>query len=344
MQHKLIKGLGAQINPSNRFDKIVRDITHYVKGKTQYQNVYPKTIVNKVNSPDVGMDYSLNPYQGCEHGCVYCYARPTHNYWGYSAGTDFERKILVKRNAPKLLSEFLSKKKWEGHSIAMSGNTDCYQPIEKEEEITRKLLFTFERFKNPTGIVTKNSLILRDMDVLKELNKYNLIRVAISLSTLDEDIRQKLEPRTASAQKRIKVIETLAKESIPVMVLAAPIIPSINDKHIFELVKIAAESGAYCISPIVVRLNGDVRTIFENWLETTMPDRKDKVIHKIEDLHGGVTNDSRFGKRMKGEGKYSEIIKQQFEIARNKYTFADPPLSASNKYYMQLKNPQLSMF
>ncbi|MDH3651125.1 MAG: PA0069 family radical SAM protein, partial [Saprospiraceae bacterium] len=306
--------------------------------------VYPKSIVNKVPSPDVGMEYSLNPYQGCEHGCVYCYARNTHPYWGYSAGLDFETKVMFKKNAPELLSKFLRHPKWEGHPIMLSGNTDCYQPIERKLEITRALLKVFWEFRHPTGIITKNSLVRRDIDLLKDLSENKLVKVAISLNTLNDTLRQKLEPRTASVQQRLKTMAFLAKEGVPVMVMIAPVIPGLNDHEIMEIVRTAALMGVSKAGYIIVRLNGDVAQIFTDWLGKNYKDRAEKVISKITACHGGQLNDSRFGTRMKGEGKIAKIIKDQFDLAVRMYLPESKEEQSNHSLYLRRKRPQLDLF
>ncbi len=277
---------------------------------------FPKTIVNKVTSPDVGPGHSLNPYQGCEHGCIYCYARNSHEYWGYGAGLDFEQKILVKRNAVELLEAKLRSKSWKAEPIMLSGNTDCYQPVEKKLEITRNLLKTFLKYRHPVGIITKNALVQRDLDILKELNKERLINVNISITSLQEKTRRILEPRTASIKKRLETVEKLSKAGIPVRVMMAPIIPSINSHEIMPLVKEIAERGALGVGYTIVRLNGAIGGIFSDWIKKAMPDRAEKVLHQIEHVHGGSLNDSRFGTRMKGEGEFADQVAQQFKIAR----------------------------
>ncbi len=347
-----VRGRGAMINTQNPFSNEIRDKNPWawdwegkeIQVKTQFIDTYPKTIVNKVDSPDVGLEYSLNPYQGCEHGCVYCYARNTHPYWGYSAGLDFESRILVKRNAPELLENLLRSKSWKGHPIMLSGNTDCYQPIEKQLEITRTLLKIFLKYKHPVGIVTKNSLILRDIDILKELNRYKLISVSISINTLDEDLRRVLEPRTSSVQKRMDTIKALSKEGIPVTALAAPIIPGLNDSDILPLAKKVAEAGARRLVPIVVRLNGDLAEIFSNWLEHTYPDRKEKVLNKIKSLFGGKLGSSQFVERMKGSGKIADIIHQQFNMAKKLYMLKDDRFQYNLDLYRARSGQQLELF
>lgn len=328
---QLIRGRGAQHQAVNTYlehqYEVLDDYLNHCaisgeeadSNRTQFITVFPKTLVNSVKSPDVYMAYSLNPYQGCEHGCVYCYARNSHEYWGYNAGLDFERKVLVKKNAPKLLEKFLLNKNWAAHPIVLSGNTDCYQPIERKEQLTRQLLELFLKFKHPVGIITKNALILRDLQLLQELAKHQLIHVSISLNSLDESLRRQLEPRTASVKMRLQAIETLSSAGIPVNVMVAPVIPGLNSHEIIPVVRAVTERGALSIGHTVVRLNGKIGEVFTEWIRRTMPDRADKVLHQIADCHGGQLNDSRFGYRMRGEGKIAAQIHRQFEIARSKY-------------------------
>ncbi|MBT8296024.1 MAG: PA0069 family radical SAM protein, partial [Gramella sp.] len=305
---------------------------------------FPKTIVNKVASPDVGMDFSLNPYQGCEHGCIYCYARNSHEYWGYSAGLDFEKKILVKRNAVELLEKKLKSKSWQAKPIVLSGNTDCYQPIEKDLKITRSLLQTFLKYRHPVGMITKNSLIQRDIDILRELASDNLIHVNISITSLKEETRRILEPRTATIKKRLETVEKLAMANIPVSVMMAPIIPSINDHEILPLVKEISERGALGVGYTIVRLNGSIGEIFSDWIRKAMPDRANRVLHQIENIHGGSLNDSRFGTRMKGEGEFASHVKQQFRIAKRLYLKGREKPKLNCKLHEDYKDGQMKLF
>ena len=346
-----LKGRGAQINPSNPYSPYITDSdpTHALEPDdrsiaTQYIEVYPKTILNKVTSPDIPMEYSLNPYQGCEHGCVYCYARNTHPYWGYSAGVEFEQKILYKKNAAKLLAQKLRHPNWKAAMVMLSGNTDCYQPVEKKLEITRQILETFWRFRHPVGIITKNSLVLRDLDILKQLNQHKLVRVAISLTTLQEELRQFLEPRTTTIKNRLKAIQTLSELGIPVTAMLSPIIPGLNEHEILPMAKAVAEAGALSIGYTMVRLNGDVGPIFEDWLQRSYPDRAEKVLNKIRSCHGGQLKDSRFGKRMSGEGQIAAIINKQFKLAKRQYfqESKTPPINL--ELYEQVKKPQMKLF
>lgn len=312
--------------------------------RTTFIDTFPKTIVNKVNSPDVGLEFSLNPYQGCEHGCVYCYARNSHEYWGYGAGLDFEQKILVKRNAVELLEQKFRSKSWKAAPIVLSGNTDCYQPIERKLQITRKLLQLFLKYRHPVGIITKNALIQRDIDVLEELAKDNLVRVNLSITSLEEKTRQLLEPRTASIKKRLQTIEKLAEKGIPVNVMMAPIIPSINSHEILPLIKEIADRGACGVGYTIVRLNGAIGEVFSEWIRRAMPDRAEKVLHQIAECHNGKLNDSRFGTRMKGEGNIADQVAQQFAIGRKKYLTGRERQVLNCDLHEQYKDGQLKLF
>mgnify|MGYP003888361653 CR=1 FL=1 len=324
---KYFTGRGAQINTKNRFDKysISQDFIEMIdeeflkEEQSQYIEVFPKTIINKVTSPDIPGMYSMNPYQGCEHGCLYCYARTTHEYWGYSAGLDFERKILVKKNAPELLEKAFMKKNWEPSPIMFSGNTDCYQPAEKKHKITRQILEVLLEYRHPVGLITKNALIHRDIDILTELAKLRLVKVAISLTSLKEETRQLLEPRTATLKRRLQTMELLSKNNIPVIVMAAPMIPFINSDELPEILRAASDHGALDAGYTVVRLNGKVGEVFENWIRQALPDKADRVLSQIKNAHGGSLNDSRFGTRMRGEGKFIESLNAMFRIAKKKY-------------------------
>ncbi len=356
MSKDYIKGRGAQLNVHNRFHEhsheMRDDFLNYCaaegeeakQSKTTIIDTFPKTIVNKVTSPDVGMGYSLNPYQGCEHGCIYCYARNSHEYWGYSAGLDFEQKILVKRNAVDLLEHKLKSKSWKAEPIILSGNTDCYQPIEKELQITRTLLQTFLKYRHPVGMITKNALVQRDIDVLKELAQENLAHVTLSVTSMQEETRRILEPRTASIKKRLETIEKLSAASIPVSVMMAPIIPSINSHEIMPLVKEVSERGALGVGYTIVRLNGSIGQIFTDWIRKAMPERAEKVLNQIENIHGGSLNDSRFGTRMKGEGKFAEQVKQQFKIAKKLYLKDRERPKLNCKLHEDYKDGQMKLF
>ncbi|MEL6673476.1 MAG: PA0069 family radical SAM protein [Bacteroidota bacterium] len=347
-----LKGRGAQINPPNPYLKGDYD-TQAEDGldealvpdpKTEFIPEHPKKIINKVTSPDVPMDYSINPYQGCEHGCVYCYARNAHTYWGYSAGLDFERKIIYKPEAPKLLKEAFEKKSWKAHPIMLSGNTDCYQPGERNFKLTRGLLEVFLQYKNPVGIVTKNSLILRDLDILCELAKENLVHVFLSVTTLEPELRRLMEPRTATGQKRVEVIRQLSAAGVPTGALLGPIIPGLNNHEIPKLVKTVADAGASAVGYTFIRLNGQIKEIFEHWLRETYPDRADKVLNQIRASHGGKLNDSEYGRRMRGEGEIAESISRLFKLAKKQH-MADRAMPAYNlEAFRRPGDGQLSLF
>ena len=321
------KGRGAQIKTGNKFLK-AEVVAKHIEGldeplldtpNTQVFRENAKKLVNKVDSPDLGMMYSMNPYQGCEHGCIYCYARNTHEYYGFSAGLDFESKIIVKENAPRLLEEFLLKKNWNAVPIMLSGNTDCYQPQERKFGITRKLLQVMARYRHPVGIISKNSLVLRDIDILQDLASERLVHVYMSITTLDEELRRIMEPRTASAVKRLKTLEALSRAGVPTGLMNAPIIPGLNHHEIPQVLKAAADHGALSAGMTVVRLNGSIGKIFEDWLRRNFPDRFDKVWNQVCALHEGHVNDSQFGRRLSGDGTVADAIQQLFRVSKKKY-------------------------
>ena len=321
------KGRGAQLNTDNRFskNKYVEEhfemLNEYLLSdeRTQILFEHPKKIVNLIKSSDVPGMYSMNPYQGCEHGCIYCYARNTHEYWGYSAGLDFERKIIAKPNAPQLLEKQLMNKKWVVSPILLSGNTDCYQPIERKLKITRQMLEVLLKFRQPVGIITKNNLILRDIDILQEMANLKLVHVMVSITSLREELRTKMEPRTVTAKNRLKVIEELNKAGIPTGIMTAPIIPGLNSDEIPQLIEAAANHSATNAGYEIVRLNGSIAEIFKDWIHKNYPDRAEKVLNQIAELHGGTLNDSRFGTRMRGEGNIAKSINQLFKMAVKKH-------------------------
>jgi DNA repair photolyase len=347
-----LKGRGAQYNPNNPYLK-QEYVAEHVEGldepmlsnsRTEFYREHPKKVVNRVESPDLGIGYSLNPYQGCEHGCIYCYARNTHQYWGYGAGLDFERKIIVKENAPQVLAQQLESKNWQVMPVMLAGNTDCYQPIEAKKKLTRQILEVLLQYRHPVSIITKNALILRDMDLLQELNKLDLVHVNISITTLDEKLRQKLEPRTASAAKRLEVVHQLSAVGLPVNVMVAPVIPGLNDSEIPQIIRQAAEAGACNAAYTIVRLNGSIGPIFEDWIRQAFPDRAEKVLSQIADCHGGQLNDSRFGTRMHGEGKFAEAISKLFRISKQKYMQGRSSKPYNFKHFCQKSGRQLGLF
>jgi DNA repair photolyase len=315
-----LQGRGAQFNTKNRFLKDERTREH-IEGiddwsndnsPTQYIEQESKTIVNKVDSPDVGMMYSMNPYAGCEHGCIYCYARNVHEYWGYSAGLDFERKIIVKKNAPQLLRKFLMHPKWQCTPIMLSGNTDCYQPAEQKYRLTRAMLEVCNEFNQPVGILTKNSWILKDKDVLQEMAKKRLVSAMVSITSFNEDLRRVMEPRTTTAKQKLKVIEELSKAGVRMGIMMGPMIPGLNEHEMQRIMKAASDNGATFTAYTFIRLNGAIKFLFHDWLYKNFPDRADKVWHLVEQSHDGKVNDTRWGVRMRGEGSIAELVAQQY--------------------------------
>lgn len=298
--------------------------------KTTYTEIFPKTILNEVKSPDIKLDWSMNPYQGCEHGCVYCYARTTHEYWGLGPGLDFERKIFYKKNAADLLRKAFDSKSWKPAAIMTSGNTDCYQPIERKLKLTRGLLEVCLEYKNPVGLITKNSLIERDLDLLQELAKDNLVKVVISITSLDEDLRSKLEPRTSTAKNKLRTIEVLKSNNVPVEILMGPVIPGLNSHEIPAIIEAAANAGADWASYTMVRLNGAIGEIFEQWVEQTFPDRAQKILNQIREVNGGLLSNTIAGKRMSGKGNVAQIINQLFNLHRSKFmTYSETPFNTT---------------
>lgn len=350
--NSFFKGRGAQINTHNKFlksqyvaehqegiDELMIEDTH-----TQFFEEHPKNIVSKSNSPDLPFMLSINPYQGCEHGCIYCYARNAHEYYGFSPGLDFERKIIVKRNAAELLEKFFNKEGYVPDSIMLSGNTDCYQPIERKLKITRSLLEVFLKYKHPVSIISKNNLIMRDADILGELAKLDLVHVAVTLNSLNESLRLKLEPRTVTGKSRITLISKLSDLNIPVRLMCAPIIPGLNSDEIPVIIKAAAEAGASAASFTMVRLNGAIAEIFTDWIQKAYPDRAEKVLQMIAGCHGGKLNDSRWGKRMTGDGQVAESIHQLFRISVKRYMDGRSLRPLNTGHFSPARGKQLDLF
>jgi DNA repair photolyase len=318
------RGRGATSNPPNRFEKISLerdadwDPEQDPAPRTQFLRDASQSAITYNDSPDVPFSASINPYRGCEHGCSYCYARPYHEYLGFSAGLDFESKIMVKENAPELLRSELASPKWKPQLLAMSGVTDCYQPVERRLQLTRKCLAVLAEFRNPVGIVTKNFLVTRDLDLLRELAVHNAVCVNLSINSLDSALARKLEPRAASPAMRLAAVEALSKAGVPVGILVAPIIPALNDHEIPAVLAAAKAAGAAWAGMEILRLPLTVAPIFQQWLERTVPEKKDKILGRIRALRGGKLNDSRFGTRMSGEGIFADQISQMFHVARRR--------------------------
>jgi DNA repair photolyase len=332
MAETALKGRGAIGNPHNRFETI-----HVERGyesdeevpgperiETELLRDTSRSVIAYNDSPDVGFNASVNPYRGCEHGCVYCYARPFHEYLGFSAGLDFESRILVKEDAPELLRKELASPKWQPQTLAMSGVTDCYQPAERRLGITRRCLAVLADFRNPVGIITKNELVTRDIDILQDLASHQAAMVMLSITTLDGEVARVMEPRASHPRDRLKAIERLSAAGIPVGVMVAPVVPAITDHEMPKILEAAAAAGARTAGYVVMRLPGAVAGLFERWLEEHFPDRKEKVLNRVRDLRGGQLYDPRFGNRMRGEGPYADQIRATFQTFKRKYGLDRP--------------------
>lgn len=318
------RGRGAPIQPPNRFEKLHiaedLDLEPFPEDEprqlqTQFFRDASRTLITYNDSPDIPFDASFNVYRGCEHGCPYCYARPTHEYLGFSAGLDFESRIMVKMDAPKLLRRELLSPKWKPQVLSMSGVTDCYQPVERRLRLTRQCLEVLAEFRNPVGIVTKNHLVTRDADILAELASYQAAAVYISITTLDSQLASKLEPRASLPSRRLEAIRVLSQAGVPVGVLTAPVIPGLNDHEIPSILAAAAEAGAKRAGYVVLRLPHAVKDVFGAWLDVHAPGSKEKVFGRVQAVRSGKMNDPRFGSRMHGEGFFAEQIAQLFEVA-----------------------------
>ena len=345
-----LHGRGTALNPANRFERRSVETDPEAADpeaplpRTRFLKDTARTVIARNGSPDVGFEASVNPYRGCEHGCAYCYARPTHEYLGFSAGLDFETTILVKEDAPELLRRELSSPKWEPRVLAMSGVTDCYQPVERRLELTRRCLQVLEEFRNPVAMVTKNFLVTRDIDVLGSLARHRAAAVVVSITTLDTKLGRALEPRTSTPARRLEAIRRLSEAGIPAGVNVAPIIPGLTDSEIPAILNAARSAGASFAGKILLRLPHAVKAIFEKWLSDHAPDRKDKVMNRIREVRGGRLNDARFGSRMRGEGKYAELIEALFKHARRKAGFPDEGPELSAEAFRIPPGPQLALF
>ena len=345
-----MRGRGTSDNPANRFEGREYETDPEAAGAqampaTQFIPDASRSVISRNDSPDVPFSASVNPYRGCEHGCVYCYARPTHEYLGYSAGLDFETRILVKEDAPELLRQALMHKRWTPQTLAMSGVTDPYQPVEKEREITRKCLEVLAEFRNPVGIVTKNRLVTRDIDCLTELNQFNAVSVYISVTSLDPQLARILEPRTSLPRQRLETIAALRQADIPVGVLVAPIIPGLTDHETAGVIEAAAEAGAQYAGYVMLRLPHGVKGLFEDWLRAHMPDRASKVLNRIRAMRGGELNETAFGQRMRGSGPYAQQIQAMFDVACRRAGIGGQAPALSTKHFRRPgMGEQLSLF
>jgi DNA repair photolyase len=321
-----IRGRGASWSPANRFEKLhidqndldVVDVDLGTEDRlrcgTQYFRDGTKSVITRNNSPDVGFETSLNPYRGCEHGCIYCYARPTHEYLGFSAGLDFESKIMVKTDAPELLRAELESPRWQPQTLVLSGVTDPYQPIERKLRVTRGCLEVLAKFRNPVAIITKNRLVTRDIDLLRDLAAHNAVAVNISVTSLDSDLQRVLEPRTSSPQARLETIRRLHTAEIPTGVMVAPVIPGLTDHEVPRILDACAKAGAQFAAYTIIRLPWAVAQLFEHWLEEHFPERKEKVLGRIRDLRGNRLNNSQWHTRMTGQGIFAEQIASLFKL------------------------------
>lgn len=357
MTNKTSKSRGTGLNPQNRFERLYVDYNdesieqdEYLteeekKIPTQFFIDNSKSILVKNDSPDLGFTYDINPYRGCEHGCVYCYARPSHEYLGFSSGIDFETNIMVKLNCAKLLEKAFQDKKWKPQTIMFSGNTDCYQPVERKLQLTRQCLKVFLKYKNPLGMITKNALILRDIDLLKQLTALNLVRVTISMTTLNRELSRKLEPRTSVPSQRLAAIDVLAKNNIPVEVNIAPVIPGLNDMEIPEIIKQCAERGAMNAGRAILRLSYANKDLFINWINNYYPEKASKIINRIKDVRSGKLSDPTWDLRMTGTGEIADAISKLFHAAVRKYHLNELKENLTTKNFERnAESPQTELF
>ncbi|TKT81101.1 PA0069 family radical SAM protein [Aquamicrobium sp. LC103] len=320
------RGRGSGINPSGRFEPLTRHVfddgwetlEELPPFKTEVQVEKPRTIITRNDSPDISFDRSINPYRGCEHGCVYCFARPTHSYMGLSAGLDFESKLFAKPDAAKLLERELSKNGYEPRTIAIGTNTDPYQPIEKQWRIMREVLEVLEAHNHPVGIVTKSALVMRDIDILSRMAEKGLAKVALSVTTLDRKLARTMEPRAATPPRRLETLRALSEAGIPVSVMVGPVIPALNDQEIERILESGKTAGATEAGYVILRLPLEVSPIFKDWLLRHYPDRYRHVMSLVRSMRGGKDYDAEWGKRMRGSGPYAWQIGRRFEIAAKK--------------------------
>ena len=348
------KGRGAGENPAGRFEKLQYepDLSALAPDdelpplKTQYFNDTSKTIIAYNDSPDIPFDAGINPYRGCEHGCVYCFARPSHEFLGFSAGLDFESKIFVKMDAARLLRKELAAPKWQAQTIALSGNTDPYQPAERHFQITRQCLAVLAEFRNPVALISKNHLITRDIDLLTELASFRAAAVAVSITTLDNSLARKMEPRASLPKRRLAAISELAKADIPVGVMIAPIIPGLNDHEIPAILTAAVDAGASFSGYIILRLPYGLKDIFSDWLERHFPDRREKVLNRLRNMRDGKLNSPQFHQRMRGDGPFADQVRSMFQLTSQKLGLGDQRQrhQLSTAYFRHPNGTQLSLF
>jgi DNA repair photolyase len=342
-----IRGRGATFNPANRFEIAHVDIDPDLPPeerphpKTQFYFDATESLLTPNESPDVGFDVGLNSYRGCEHGCAYCFARPFHEYLGWSSGLDFETKILVKLRAPKLLLRELSTPRWRPQTVGMSGVTDCYQPAERHFKLTRACLEVLAGCRNPVAIITKNFLVTRDLDLLTELARWQCVCVNVSVTTLDAELAGKLEPRAARPEHRLKAIRMLAEAGVPVNVLVAPVIPGLTDHELPAILGAAAEAGARTAGMVLLRLPWAVKDLFSLWLETHVPGKKERVLDRLRQMHGGKLYDAQWGKRMRGEGVFARQIEDLFAISSRRAGLRETRTELATRHFKRPSGSQL---
>jgi len=346
---EITRGRGAPGNPAGRFERLavvserIDDDDERPPRPTEIYRDTSKSILSYNDSPDVGMAVYLNAYRGCEHGCIYCYARPYHEYLGLSAGLDFETRIFVKENAPDLLRQELLAKSWTPQAIGFSGVTDPYQPVERRLKLTRGCLEVLAEFRNPVAIITKSHTVTRDIDLLGQLASHDAAMVMLSITTLNDDVAGVMEPRASRPQRRLDAVRTLAAAGIPVGVMVAPIVPGLTDHEVPAILKAAAEAGAVTAGRTVVRLPHGVKNLFSDWLAAHFPDRKEKVLNRVRAMRDGKLNDPNFGSRMSGEGPFAESIHQMFELHRRKLGLTRH-VELSTQAFRRPPGPQRSLF
>lgn len=319
------RGRAAGSNPANRFERLSTDIDVGALTEEERRSVPTKflrdktrSVLSENQSPDVGFRFSLNPYRGCEHGCLYCYARPSHEFLGFSAGLDFETRIVVKHDAPRLLAEAFDRPSWEPQVVVMSGNTDCYQPAERKLKLTRRCLEVFRTHRNPVSIITKNHLVTRDIDILSDLARLNLVSVNVSITSLNDEVTGKMEPRTSRPARRLDAVRQLSEAGIPVGVMVAPVIPGLTDEEMPAILEAAHEHGARRAGFIVLRLPGPVAGLFQEWVEREYPLRANRILSRVRSLRGGKLNDPKFGSRMRGSGHWADLFNRLFRMTAHR--------------------------
>jgi DNA repair photolyase len=326
----VLKGRGTDAAPPNRYDQLHVELEYDddapppEKVPTVYYRDASRTILAENQSPDLGFRWSLNPYRGCEHGCCYCFARPSHEQLGFNAGIDFETRIMVKDDAPALLRKTFLSPRWTPEIVSLSGNTDCYQPVERTLGITRRCLEVFAEFRNPVGVITKSALVARDVDLLADLARHGAVHVFSSITSLDADLAARLEPRAARPHRRLDAVATLASAGVPVAVMIGPVIPGLNDEEIPRILEAARKAGAEAASWVLLRLAPPLDAIFERWLDAHFPEKKSRVLNRIRDTRSGRLNDSTWGIRQRGRGAYADQIAQLFHAAARKHGFDRP--------------------